>query len=245
MSAVLLPVLGYALIAAVAMATGGIVAAWKPPTPGLRSGIQHFAAGVVFAAVSMEVLPDVMHRREPVAAALGFTAGVLLMLAIRWLTRKLEGGNENDESAGGNPWSLAIAVGIDVLIDGLLIGVSVSAAGSKGALVALAIAVELLSLGLAVSASFCRSDFSRPRAILATSILALLPLIGASLGVLFLSGWSGAAMEAILACACAALLYLVTEELLVEAHEVPETPLRTAAFFAGFLALMILEMLSE
>jgi ZIP family zinc transporter len=32
-----------------------------------------------------------------------------------------------------------------------------------------------------------------------------------------------------------ALLYLVTEELLVEAYEVPETPLSTAMFFIGSL----------
>lgn len=39
-----------------------------------------------------------------------------------------------------------------------------------------------------------------------------------------------------------ALLYLVTEELLVEAHEGgKETPFATAMFFAGFLLLLLLE----
>ena len=42
-----------------------------------------------------------------------------------------------------------------------------------------------------------------------------------------------------------ALLYLVVEELLVEAHEVPETPWSIAAFFIGFLAFLILEMALE
>ena len=45
-----------------------------------------------------------------------------------------------------------------------------------------------------------------------------------------------------LAFGVAALLYLVTEELLVEAHETEDTPLATATFFAGFLALLLLEM---
>ena len=40
----------------------------------------------------------------------------------------------------------------------------------------------------------------------------------------------------------AALLFLVTEELVSEAHEaVTDTPLLTAMFFAGFLALYALE----
>ena len=38
-----------------------------------------------------------------------------------------------------------------------------------------------------------------------------------------------------------ALLYLVTEELLVEAHEAPEGPIVTSMFFIGFLALLMLE----
>jgi ZIP family zinc transporter len=38
-----------------------------------------------------------------------------------------------------------------------------------------------------------------------------------------------------------ALLYLVTEELLVEAHEQPDTPLVASMFFVGFLALLMIE----
>ena len=41
-----------------AAALGAGVAAWRRPGPQLTSGIQHFAAGVVFAALAGEVLPD-------------------------------------------------------------------------------------------------------------------------------------------------------------------------------------------
>ncbi len=41
----------------------------------------------------------------------------------------------------------------------------------------------------------------------------------------------------------AALLYLVTEELLVEAHEVPETAATTSMFFVGFLLLLVIDLL--
>lgn len=50
------------------------------------------------------------------------------------------------------------------------------------------------------------------------------------------------AIPAISAIAAAALFYLVTEELLVKAHAVPETPLAGIMFFACFLGLMILKM---
>lgn len=58
-----------------------------------------------------------------------------------------------------------------------------------------------------------------------------------------LNGISGAALDAVLLFGIAALLYLVTEELLVEAHEIPETPWLAATFFVGFLVMLVIEML--
>ena len=41
-----------------AAGVGAGVAGWRPPGTKVTSGVQHFAAGVVFAAVAGEVLPD-------------------------------------------------------------------------------------------------------------------------------------------------------------------------------------------
>lgn len=46
----------------------------------------------------------------------------------------------------------------------------------------------------------------------------------------------------VLSAGLAALLFLVTEELLVEAHEVKETPAITASFFLGFGLFLMLDM---
>jgi zinc transporter, ZIP family len=72
---------------------------------------------------------------------------------------------------------------------------------------------------------------------------ALLIGVGALLGVTVLGGLSSNALGGVLAFGSAALLYLVTEELLVEAHSVGETPLMSSLFFAGFLVLLVIEML--
>ncbi len=74
--------------------------------------------------------------------------------------------------------------------------------------------------------------------------LASLILIGSLAGATILQQLSKETLEAVLSFGLAALLYLVTEELLVEAHEEPETPLITSAFFAGFLLFLILGMIS-
>lgn len=49
-------------------------------------------------------------------------------------------------------------------------------------------------------------------------------------------------MELVLSFALSALLYLVTEELLVEAHSEEDKPMYTGTFFLGFLIFLILGM---
>jgi ZIP family zinc transporter len=67
---------------------------------------------------------------------------------------------------------------------------------------------------------------------------------GAIGGAALLSRLSGFVHATMLAFGAAALIYLVTEELLVEAHDdrVPEDALTVALFFAGFLLLIGVEM---
>ncbi len=54
--------------------------------------------------------------------------------------------------------------------------------------------------------------------------------IGASIGTTMLRGATGNLLETVLSFGLAALLFLVTEELLTEAHEETETPLLTWPF---------------
>jgi ZIP family zinc transporter len=230
-------VLLYALAPLLAMGSGGLVAAFKPPSPKLGSAMQHFAAGVVFSALAVEILPDIMHRHAPLAALAGFTAGVLLMLGLRQAGCRIE-------KESSSPLGMTLVVGTDVLIDGVLIGVAFGAGAREGMLVTIALAVEMLSLGLATAASLARGGATRSRIITSILVLAALPFLGALAGNVLLGGLKGGWMEAVLALAAATFLYLVTEELLTEAHEVPEAPWMTALFFAGFIGLLLLDMLA-
>jgi len=61
-------------------------------------------------------------------------------------------------------------------------------------------------------------------------------------GVIALEGVTGAPIALVFAFGSAALLYLVTEQPLVKAQEVPETPTSTT-FFVGFPVVFPLDML--
>nr|WP_281722140.1 hypothetical protein [Nitrosomonas nitrosa] len=53
MTSTIFSVLTYALIPAVTITLGGALATLRAPGPKIRSGVQHFAAGLVFAAVAV------------------------------------------------------------------------------------------------------------------------------------------------------------------------------------------------
>ena len=238
-------VLTFVLIPAAAVLLGGVVAAFRPPGARLRSVIQHFAAGVVFAAVAGELLPELMHEAAPLPTVLGFALGVGLMLGVKRMT---DGGPAEAVPAGGtapeaeSTRGLVTTVAVDVTIDGLLVGVGFAAGAEAGVLLTIALSLEVLFLALATAAALVRAGASRSRVLTTSAGLAGLLIAGAAAGGLAAGALTGGLLAAVLAFGVAALLYLVTEELLVEAHETEDTPLATATFFAGFLALLLLEM---
>ncbi len=75
-----------------------------------------------------------------------------------------------------------------------------------------------------------------------TLVLGVLLFCGSAFGNTIV-GISGPLTVRILGFGVAALLYLVTEELLAEAHEVEDTPFVTAMFFLGFLLPLLLKSL--
>ena len=239
MNSALLSILTFSLLPVAAAIVGAIIAAFRPPNSTVRSYIQHLAAGVVFSVVAVELLPEIVGKHAPVEVAVGFALGVVVMLGIRYFTHSLEDKEPKNEGSTG----LLAAVGVDVTLDGLLIGISFAAGAKAGRLLTFALTIELLSLGLAVASALGKSGKSRVKIIVTVALLSLLIVVGAAIGATLLREVSTSVLEIVLSFGLAALLYLVTEELLVEAHEEPETPLATATFFGGFLLFLILGMM--
>jgi len=236
---VLVQALSYTAFAVVAALVGGVVAVYRPPGPQMESNVQHFAAGVVTAAVAAELLPDV-HDRAPLVVVFGFAVGVATMLGIHQLSKRIEKRDVGGQFAGAA--GLLITVGIDMVIDGVLIGVTFLDNPDTGIIIAVALSIEVLFLGVAgVVALPDGVDVAKKMAV--PLAFGLLLVTGVTVGVFALEGVSGAPIVVILAFGSAALLYLVTEELLVKAAKVPETPTSTTLFFVGFLSIFLLDML--
>ncbi|MGQ8772932.1 transporter [Serratia sp. NA_112.1] len=219
----------YTLFPAAATAIGAAVALYRRPGAATMRIIHHFTAGIVFAAAATEILPD-LKQQSPWPVLLGGIVGVLLMLLVRRLGERAQG-----------PAGFVAAVGVDIFIDGLVLGIAFAAGAKAGLLLTLALTLEVLFLGLSIVGDLRDFLGRRIRAMLAVIGLALLLPLGGMLGAP-IATLGAFWLTAFLAFGLIALLYLVTEELLVEAHEGgKDTPLATAMFFAGFLLLLLLE----
>lgn len=229
----------FTLIAVAAAFVGGSVAVYYSPGPRGESYVQHFSAGVVFAAVAAKLLPDV-HDRAPELVVVGFAAGVGSMLLLHQGSRLLERSGVGGGFDGAT--SFLATVGTNMVIDGLLIGVAFLSAPRTGAIIAAALAIETLFIG-AAAVAILPDRLAVHRKLAVPLLLGGLLLVGVVGGTLLFGGRSGAPVAVVLAFGAANLIYLVTEELLVKAQQVPETPTSTVLFFVGFLLIFVFDML--
>jgi ZIP family zinc transporter len=221
----------FTLIPVAAVLLGSLFAVSRRPSEGLVSAMQHLAAGVVFAAAAVEILPQVMHEASPIATFVGGTAGIIVMLSLKAVEGRARG-----------PVAMLGAVGVDILIDGLVLGLAFVAGAKAGLLLTIALTLEVLFLGLTVTTELGETVRSKARIVAITAGIALLLPIGAALATP-VAAFPPVVIAGFLSFGLMALLYLVTEELLVEAHEKPDTPLISAMFFVGFLGLLLIEEL--
>lgn len=219
---------------------GATVAALRPPGRIVRSSIQHFAAGVIFSVVAVELLPEVRRGHDPFEVGWTFAAGLALMLGIDEVVKRLNPAGEHPGARGPSVGQL-VPIGVDLLLDGLLIGIAMTAGLKQGVLLTIALTLELFSLGLAMAVTFGTAKVSVR--ILAPTGIACLMIVGAVLGRTLLADASVHTLAGLLSFGCAALLFLVTEELLIEAHESANTAVTTTMFFVGFLIFLLLGML--
>jgi ZIP family zinc transporter len=221
--------LAYTLLPVLAVLLGSLFAVYRRPGERFISAMQHLAAGVVFAAAATEILPQVLHQASPAATLVGGGLGVAVMLGLKQVEERFAG-----------KVALLTAVGLDILVDGLVLGLAFIAGAKAGLLLTIALTLEVLFLGLSVTTELAQGTRGRLRVVGTVGGLALMLPLGA-LAAVPVATLPPVMVAGFLSFGLMALLYLVTEELLVEAHAKPDTPLIASMFFIGFLVLLLIE----
>jgi len=141
------------------------------------------------------------------------------------------------------PLGLVIAVTFDCVIDGLLIGITLSASESAGLITAIALCIEQALLGVSLATSMAKHRVDKWAIMFHSCIVPWFVLIGGLMGCTVLSKMNGRAFHAVVSFGMGGLLYLVTEELMIEAHENHETDkwYISVLFFAGFVFVVALD----
>ena len=263
--------LGLGTIGLVAGVIGAVIAAlaMRSSTSPLTSYVQHFAAGLIIAAATLDLLPEALHLGGGWPLIVGFVIGTAFMLALRAILIRSGHGDEHAHDEGprsghrdehgtvatqtqvgtltswlsGVNLRLAIALAVVVLIDGAVIGVALSAGGAAAPLIAVALSIELLFVAASTAGSTRASGGSLGTAIGVGTFVAIMMPIGAVLGALVFAGVSATVLITALGFGAAALLFTAVAELLVEAYEIKESTGTIAMAAAGFLLFLVLMML--
>lgn len=225
---------------AVVLLSGGVLALFWSPSKTLIGLIQHFAAGIILAALTIEVFPAMRRgATEQTYLIISFAVGVMFMYGVKLLGNHLEIRDHSKTALQRLNYGLVITVFIDAALDGLTIGAGFAAGDNVGFALALGLSVEMLFLSM----SMISDTINGVRILWLSAGLSLAIFTFAVLGYNILSVSSTTAIAFALAFSAAALLYLITEELLIEAHEQEEKSYSMLVLFAGFVLFWVISLI--
>ena len=225
---------------AAVMLFGGILTFFWHPSKTIIGSVQHLAAGIILAALMIEVFPEMRRTAVPQSRLIiAFIVGVLFMYAVKIVGEHFERGNESQIAQKRFNYGMIIAVFIDAALDGVTIGAGFAAGQKVGLALALGLSVEMLFLAM----SLISDTVKGARILWLSACFSLTLLTCAVLGYYFLSTSSTESIAIALAFSGAALIYLVTDELLVEAHEHEEKSYSMLVLFAGFVIFWVISLL--
>ncbi len=220
-----------------------------------------FAAGVMIAASFWSLLNPAIALSEKVSslpawapALIGFMLGGLFLLGVDKILPHLHPGLSRDQAEGlPTQWRrsvlLVLAITLHNFPEGLAVGVAFGAAAhgtleaSLGSAIALAIGIGLQNFpeGTAVSVPLRREGLSRWQAFGYGQASALVEPFGAALGALAVLAVQPILPYA-LSFAAGAMIYVVIEELIPEAHRAGHADLVTMSTLVGFSVMMTLDV---
>ena len=227
------------ILPAISMVLGGLLGSRLRPGKRFRAVVAHLVGGLVLGIAAADLMPAASDSGHPLALAIGFCLGFSLLLVINAV---LEDPDDNSVQSRPRPMLLLmLPFLIDSLIDGLVVGISSKAAEQQWVIpVAVALEMGLATLGLG---TLLGRGAGRWRSRVSGALMAVTYVIGLSVSLVITNGLQGPALTGTLAFGTAALIYLVVEEVMKEAHARGEddSGVVNVAFFIGLLCIWLLD----
>ena len=223
----------------------------------LQRALAGFAAGIMVAASIWSLLIPAIKQSENmgtlsfVPAVVGFWIGILFLLALDHLIPHLHVGSDQAEgpkSKLGRTTMMVLAVTLHNIPEGMAVGVmyagflagNAQITATSALALSLGIAIQNFPEGAAVALPLHQEGLSRTRSFVYGSLSGIVEPIFGVLVVLCASALTPF-MPWLLSAAAGAMLYVVVEELIPEAHLGEHSHPGTLGVMAGFLVMMVLD----
>lgn len=206
---------------ATAFGAGIVVVMGKPSTKAL-SVLLGFAAGVMLAIATLELLPEAIEMGGTVKALIGFLLGVILMNLLDHLIPHLHFKNGTccqPEQVEMLKVGYLIFMGIAVhnVAEGLAIGAGMIARPELGMAIAIAIGIHNIPEGMATAVPLSMGGIPTWRLLVMAAVAGLMTVVGAGIGGLIFQSSVGMVAGA-LGFAAGAMFYIVGDELIPHAR---------------------------
>lgn len=254
-------VLGFALIFIATAAGASVVFFFKKEiSPKLNTLILGFAAGIMIAAsVWSLIIPSLEGAEEGygdlswLPAATGILAGGIFLTLLDKIIPHFHSGTKEDEGVNTGKVNMStklfLAVTIHNIPEGLAAGVVFGAAAAVGTesaylsalVLAIGMAVQNFPEGVAVALPLHAATGSKTKAFLYGAASGIVEPIFAIFGF-FLTSFVEALQPWLLAFAAGAMIFVVVEDLVPDAHFGDHPHLATWGTMAGFVIMMTLDV---
>lgn len=195
------------------------------------------AAGVMTSISLLELIPEAVEAAGQSWAAVGLVLGTMSLYALDKALPHVHRAGGTSDARGMVRIGVLICLGISLhnFPEGLAIGAGYAHEASFGLGVAILIALQNIPEGIAMAVPLKAGNVSPRNAILAAVGSGLPMGLGAALGIL-VGSVSPVGLAISLASAAGAMMYIVSDELIPEAHRLGVHPYPTTGLVVGIIA---------
>ena len=221
---------------------GGLLAEFLRVSPRSLSFALHAAAGILFAVIGIELMPEALEGATPWVMLLLFMLGGLFAVGVDRMIDlvQIRAACRAGGDVSASPWGIYFGVAVDLFSDGVIIGTGSIIDPSLGVLLALGQVPADIPEGFATIATFKNKGVERAKRLLLSASFALPILIGTTIGYWGVRGQTDVVKFGLLAFTAGILLTVAVEEIVVEAHEGEEDSHWASLFLVGGFALFAL-----
>lgn len=230
---------------------GLVVIILRRPKDALLSIMLGFAAGIMLAIISFELIPESINQGGKSVMLCGFLIGIIIMLigdlfiGHLHMAERDKGSDLHQQKLSKTGWLLTVGIAMHNFPEGLAIGVGFATDKVFGMTIALMIALQNAPEGVALAAPTYASGKSRTATII-LACLAGLPMAAGALVGFLVGGLSPEVLSGGLGFAAGAMFFITCDELIPSAHVETEKfgHLPILSIVAGYTLGLLLSFIS-